>query len=129
MNILDFLKAVKEPDGYIEKGYTEDEIWNMVKGPTDYDTDQLIDKLFYYSKAKMDPTNDVKELKKRFKTECDDTWCMYTVAVPMQVDHYRGCDCKCALKNALIELDEARRNNLRASDLETLEYWYQKTKW
>lgn len=128
MNILHFLIAIEKPDGFIERGYTEDEIWNMVKGPTDYDTNQLIDKLFYYSKAKMDPTDDVIELKKRFEAECNDTWCMYTVAVPMQKDHYRSCDCKYVLKNALIELDKARRNNLRASDLETLEYWYQKTK-
>ena len=128
MNILHFLIAVQKPDGFLDRGYTEDEIWEMVSGPYNYETDKLIEELFYYAKAKMDSTEDVAELKKRFEKKCNDPWCMYSVLIPMQKTHYTEYSYRLILKKALIELDNARRNNLRPSDLETLEYWYQKTR-
>ena len=95
----------------------------MLTPPIEYSTEQLIDKLFYYAKVKADPSDDVKTIKERFQKECNDDWCMYTVAIPLQADHYRRCSPWAVLRSAFHELDR------RGSNLSSLEYWYQKTRW
>ena len=123
MTILDFLEAIAKPDGYLERGYTEDEIRKMLTPPIEYSTEQQIEKLFYYAKVKADPSDDVRTIKERFKKECNDDWCMYTVAIPLQADHYRSFSPWSVLRSAFKELDR------RGSNLSSLEYWYQKTRW
>ena len=129
MNILDFLAAVEQPDGYLERGYTEDEIRKFITPPISYKTEKLLDRLFYYAKAKADPSDDVKTIKKRFERECNDTWCMYTVAVPLQADHYVRCSTWSILRNAFRELDMKKGRGFHPEDLDSLEFWYQKTRW
>lgn len=129
MNIIDFLNAVKEPDGYLERGYTRREIEDLINPPVKYEEEALIDKLFYYAKAKVDPSDDVRKVKERFERECNDPWCMYTVLVPMQKDHYIRCSCGYILREAFWERAWSRYHERGVETLHSLDYWYQKTRW
>ena len=125
MNILDFENALKEPDGYLEKGYRPNELYTLAFS-RDYRDSETLAKLFCYAKAKVDPDFNIRIIKKRFKEHCDDYWSMMTVAAAMQgTSYYNTSSIEWAIRDAYDELNEAiRLKNRKVSDLKSLEDLY-----
>ena len=124
MNILDMIEALKEPDCYLERGYTRQDVRNLAFSSNYKDT-ELLGKLFSYAKAKCNPDHEVRRIKERFKKECNDYWCMMSVATAMQrMPFFDNTAIEYAMRDAFRQLDKGIELHETVSYLTSLEVFY-----